>query len=398
MEFGIVMNKLILTTSSLLFIPSMTFASALDRSGQSVSEIWKDGTYAEISYNITRPEVQGKDKGLGTAGVPNETSNLAENSSSLRWAVKSDINEKFSIGIIYDQPFSINIQHHGKSDFNSTLADGSTEGTKAQFDSHNFTSLIGWNLNPKIMLFAGPSLQEIEGEVKLRGQVYKSTANYNASLKSDKAVGWVAGAVFKKSEIGLRTALTYRSEINHKTHTTEAFTGISSEKYFNPVTFTTPESFNFDFQTGLSKSTLLNLNVRWVPWSDFAFKPYKLYQRSAANSPTKKGVPLLSYEEDQWSAQLGLSHKLNPKWAISTSVSWDSGLGDPANALGPVNGYWGTGIGVQYNLSKEVAVALGGKYLWLGDAQAKRSNGDIIGEFSDNNNIGFGLKLSYQHK
>ena len=392
------MNKLILTTSTILFIPNMAFASGLDRSGQSVTELWKNGTYAEVSYNYIEPDVQGKDTGLSTARIANETGNIVENSSGLRWAVKSDINEQFSLGIIFDQPFGSNVQHYGKSDFISTLANGTTEGTKAEFESNNFTGLLGWNVNSKVMLFGGPALQEIEGEVKLRGQIYKASANYQATLKSDKAVGWVTGIVFKKPEVGLKAGLTYRSEINHDTQTTESFTAISDEKLIHSVTFTTPESVNFDLQTGLNKSTLLNFNVRWVPWSDFAFKPYHLYQKTATNSPTKQGVPLLTYENDQWSAQLGLSHKLNSKWAVSTSLNWDSGLGSPANALGPIDGYWGTGIGVQYNLSNNLSIAVGGKYLWLGDAKAKRQNGDVIGEFSDNNNIGFGIKLSYQSK
>lgn len=392
------MNKLILITSYVFFIPSIACASGLDRSGQSVTEMWKDGTYAEASYNYTRPDVRGKDKGLSTSGNSNETGNIAGSNSGLRWAVKSDINDRFSLGIIFDQPFNSNVQHHGKSDFISTFANGQTEGTKASVESNNFTGLLGWNVHPNIMLFGGPALQEIEGEVKLRGQIYKASADYQAILKSDKAVGWVTGMVFKKPELGLKAGLTYRSEINHETHTTESFTAISHEKFIHPVTFTTPESVNFDFQTGLNKSTLLNLNVRWVPWSDFAFKPYQLYQKTAVNSPTKQGVPLLSYENDQWSAQLGLAHKLNAKWAVSTSLSWDSGLGSPANALGPINGYWGTGLAVQYNLTQHVAISAGGKYLWLGNAQAKRQNGDLIGEFSDNNNVGFGLKMSYQHR
>ena len=53
------MNKLILTTSTILFIPNMAFASGLDRSGQSVTELWKNGTYAEVSYNYIEPDVQG---------------------------------------------------------------------------------------------------------------------------------------------------------------------------------------------------------------------------------------------------------------------------------------------------------------------------------------------------
>ena len=112
----------------------------------------------------------------------------------------------------------------------------------------------------------------------------------------------------------------------------------------------------------------------------------------------KTGLPLLTYEENQWSAQLGIAQKLTDKFSVSTSVSWDSGLGDPANALGPVNGYWGAGLGLQYNFQPNWALSLGGRYLWLGDAQVKRQNGDIVGDFRDNHSMLLGLKLAYQKK
>ena len=127
-------------------------------------------------------------------------------------------------------------------------------------------------------------------------------------------------------------------------------------------------------------------------------KPEKLAERTAPASPDHTGFPLISYEKNQWSAQIGLTKKLAEKYALSTSINWDSGLGNPANALGPIDGYWGVGLGFQYNFLPEWSFSLGGKYLWLGDAEAKRQNGDIVGRFTSNDSIIFGLKLAYQKK
>lgn len=393
------MKKSKIVLSYIIFLPSLSFAAGLDKSGQSVNDImWKNHTYAEIGYSLINPDVSGKDKGLSSLGEENNTKNIVEKSTGMRWAVKSNINDSLSLGIIFDQPFSSNVKHQGKSDFISTLPNGDSEGTTASFESQNFTGLLGWDVSPKFTVLGGASLQEIEGNVKLRGDIYKGSAHYDVKLKSDKGVGWVVGAVFKNPKLGLKTGITYRSEIKHETKTIESFNKISDQKYINSSTFITPESVNLDFQTALNQTTLLNLNLRWVPWSDFKFAPYKLNERTAMNRPDKRGTPLLSYEKDQWSAQLGLSHKLNPKWAISGAISWDSGLGDPANALGPVNGYWGAGGGVQYNINRNFSFGVGAKYLWLGDAEAKRQNGDIVGDFSNNSNVALGLKLSYQSK
>lgn len=375
-----------------------TYAAAFDRSGQPITDFFQNGTYAQVSYNYSIPNVSGKDTGLSSQGQPNQISNISNNTASFRGAIKTDLDEKISLGLIYDQPFNIDLKHRGQTDFVSQFSNKPPEGTQATLESHNLTGLVGLNINKYIGIYAGPVLEEIEGEIKLRGQTYKGSANYNAELHSDYAPGWVAGFSLKKPELGLKSSLTYRSKIKHETRTTEQFTALSNDLYILPVTFTSPESVNFDFQTGLSKKTLLTANIRWVPWKDFEFKPTKLAERTAPASPDKTGLPLLKYEKDQWSAQIGVAQKLTNKLSVSTSILWDGGLGDPANALGPVNGYWGAGLGVQYNFSPEWAVSIGGRYLWVGDAKAKRQNGDIVGRFEDNNSTAIGLKLSYQKK
>ena len=380
------------------FIISTGYSAGLDRSGQSITDFFQNGSYASLSFNYSMPNVSGQDKGLSSQGNPNGITNISANNSTLRGSLKTDLTEKVSLGLIYDQPFNIDLQHHGHSDFVSEFANKPAEGTQATLDSHNLTGLFGLNINKNLSIYAGPALEQIQGEIKLRGQIYKGSANYNAELHSDYAMGWVTGFILKKPEIGLKAALTYRSEIKHQTRTTEQFSALSDDLYTLPVTFTSPESVNFDFQTSLSKQTLFSANIRWVPWKDFEFKPAKLAERTAPASPDQTGLPLLTYEEDQWSAQLGIAQKLTDKFSVSTSVSWDSGLGDPANALGPVNGYWGAGLGLQYNFQPNWALSLGGRYLWLGDAQAKRQNGDIVGDFRDNHSMLLGLKLAYQKK
>ena len=373
-------------------------AAAFDRSGQSINDFFQNGTYAQISYNYSMPHVSGQDAGLSSQGQPNRISNIANNTSSFRGSIKTDLDEKISLGLIYDQPFSIDLKHRGQTDFVSQFNNKPAESTQATLDSHNLTGLIGININKNFGIHAGPVLEQVKGEIRLRGQTYRGSANYNGELHSDYAPGFVAGLNFKKPEIGLKAALTYRSEIKHESRMTEQFTALNSELYTLPITFTSPESVNLDFQTGLSPKTLLTASVRWVPWEDFELKPTKLAERTAPVSPDKTGLPLLSYEKDQWSAQIGVAQKLNNKFSVSTSLLWDGGLGDPANALGPVNGYWGAGLGFQYNLTPEWAVSVAGRYLWIGDAKAKRQNGDIVGSFADNNTSAIGLRLSYQKK
>lgn len=268
-----------------------------------------------------------------------------------------------------------------------------TGATNVSLSSQNFTGLLGVKLGEKknIQIYGGPTIQRLEGDVHLRGNAYKTASGYDANIARDTAYGWMAGIAYLKPEIALKAALTYRSEIDHDVNTTENLpargaAGVGT----NEITVTTPKSVNLDFQTGINPTTLLTAKARWVPWSDFAIKP-KIYGSAS-------GLNLVSYDDDAWTAEVGLGKKLSPQLAISGAVGYDSGAGNPITSLGPVEGNWNVGLGAKYNLTPEWAISGGVKYLMFGDAKAKLPDGDIVGDFQDNDGWVYGLRLSYQKK
>nr|WP_144917439.1 outer membrane protein transport protein [Moraxella osloensis] len=268
-----------------------------------------------------------------------------------------------------------------------------TGATNASISSQNFTGLLGVKLGEKknIQIYGGPTIQRLEGDVHLRGNAYKTASGYDANITRDTAYGWMAGIAYLKPEIALKAALTYRSEIDHDVNMTENLpalgaTGVGT----NEITITTPKSVNLDFQTGINPTTLLTAKARWVPWSDFAIKP-KIYGSAS-------GLNLISYDDDAWTAEVGLGKKLSPQLAISGAVGYDSGAGNPITSLGPVEGNWNVGLGAKYNLTPEWAISGGVKYLMFGDAKAKLPDGSIVGDFQDNDGWVYGLRLSYQKK
>ncbi|VXB67083.1 conserved exported hypothetical protein [Enhydrobacter sp. 8BJ] len=268
-----------------------------------------------------------------------------------------------------------------------------TGATNVSLSSQNFTGLLGVKLGEKknIQIYGGPTIQRLEGDVHLRGNAYKTASGYDANIARDTAYGWMAGIAYLKPEIALKAALTYRSEIDHDVNTTENLpargaAGVGT----NEITVTTPKSVNLDFQTGINPTTLLTAKARWVPWSDFAIKP-KIYGSAS-------GLNLVSYDDDAWTAEVGLGKKLSPQLAISGAVGYDSGAGNPITSLGPVEGNWNVGLGAKYNLTPEWAISGGVKYLMFGDAKAKIPDGSIVGDFQDNDGWVYGLRLSYQKK
>lgn len=271
-----------------------------------------------------------------------------------------------------------------------------TGATNVSVSSQNFTGLLGVKLGEKknIQIYGGPTIQRLEGDVHLRGNAYKTASGYDANITRDTAYGWMAGIAYLKPEIALKAALTYRSEIDHDTTTYENFPALAARglptQGTNEITITTPKSVNLDFQTGINPTTLLTAKARWVPWSDFAIKP-KIYGSAS-------GLNLVSYDDDAWTAEVGLGKKLSPQLAISGAVGYDSGAGNPITSLGPVEGNWNVGLGAKYNLTPEWAISGGVKYLMFGDAKAKLPDGSIVGDFQDNDGWVYGLRLSYQKK
>ena len=268
-----------------------------------------------------------------------------------------------------------------------------TGATNVSISSQNITGLLGVKLGEKknIQIYGGPTIQRLEGDVHLRGNAYKTASGYDANITRDTAYGWMAGIAYLKPEIALKAALTYRSEIDHDVNMTENLPALGAAGVgTNEITITTPKSVNLDFQTGINPTTLLTAKARWVPWSDFAIKP-KIYGSAS-------GLNLVSYDDDAWTAEVGLGKKLSPQLAISGAVGYDSGAGNPITSLGPVEGNWNVGLGAKYNLTPEWAVSGGVKYLMFGDAKAKLPDGSIVGDFQDNDGWVYGVRLSYQKK
>ena len=441
---------------------SVASAAGLDRSGQDVTAFLQDGTYGEVVYTYIDADVSGKD----ISGNP--TSDIAQAYDFGRFGVKADINDTFSVGVLYDEPWGAAVEYQGNSNFvadkNATatifaqainqatkarlndsftyrraikpvldsvksperaravasILEGNSaqakpiadrlraaaahaeatdgQGTNVEIRTQNATLLLGAKLgeNKNLQIYGGPQMQRLTGEVHLRGAAYGPMTGYDANIGADMGYGWVAGVAYHKPEIALKAALTYRSKIDHERSIAETIpvTGYRNSQNFKA---TLPDSWNLDFQTGINPTTLLSAKVRYVPWSDFAIRPPQ-YGTVTATGNNNKPLPIVNYSKDQWSAELGLGRKVSDKLAVSGSVGYDSGAGNPISTLGPIKGYYSLGLGAKYNVTPEWSVSLGGKYFKFGDATAQLPNGTKVGEFDDNDGYAVGLKLAYQKR
>ena len=379
---------------------SIASAAGLDRSGQDITAFLQDGVYAEAVYTYLDADVSGED----TSTKRNKIDDIAESYDFFRYGVKADIDDTFSVGILYDEPFGAAADYSGKNDFVSHepnpnfggFIQPNGEATNVEVRTENLTGILGakFGENKEFQVYGGPVAQRVQADVKLRGKAYGLADGYTTHISAGQDYGWLAGASYSKPEIALQAALTYRSEIEHNLSLSENFPALAL-KQMNPnsvgeIEIVTPKSVNFDFQTGINPTTLATAKVRWVPWSDFEIVP-PLYNQASKLS-------LVSYDKDQWLVELGLAKRLTPALAVTGNIGWDSGAGNPVTSLGPIEGYYSAGLGAKYNLTDNWAISAGGKYLWFGDAEGQIPSKVIVSDFEDNDGFALGVKLSYQAK
>ena len=417
-----------LTTAMILATVPMTgaFAAALDRSGQSISAFLQPGNYFEAGISVLDPSVSGKVRnGYSPSAAPPsaiglQNTNLSDMGDDYYFpsaALKLQVTDHFSFGLLYDQPFGADATY-SLSDTVSVAAGGvglfhnGTESTEVEVKTQSISMIFGYQPTENFNFYAGPVYQTVEGDVQLRGLAYGGNATfggYNASIKETGDIGWLAGAAFQIPDIALKASVTYRSEIEHSVNVKESFNsaglfaGLNAAPSLN-TDITTPQSVNLDFQTGIMANTVAFANVRWVDWSSFSIQPYKFGLASKnALVQSQSGKPefdLVAYTDDQISATVGVGRKLNDQWAGNVSVGWDSGAGNPVTTLGPTEGYWNVGLGAQFSPTPQTFIAGGVKYFWLGDAKAQTGaqfdTAGYVAEFKDNHAIAYGLKMGYK--
>lgn len=454
-----------------------SYGAGLDRSGQDVTAFLQDGTYAEAVYTYIDADVSGHDNGVvrGASADVNyvkgkATGNVAQSYDFFRFGVKADINDRFSVGVIYDEPFGAAIQHDGSSNFVSQGADSTVnaltsgtvptlaaasgalgnlqtqigalaakaaagtittaeqtqlatltttarrlgaavnagtvaeaqkgQGTNVEIRTNNASLLLGakFGANKNLQVYGGAAAQRLTGEVHLRGIAYQGATGYDARISPDTSYGWIAGVSYSIPQIALKAALTYRSEIEHSSPIAEVFPALGTAgTTTREFKVTLPESYNLDFQTGVSPTMLLTAKARYVPWGKFDIRP-PTYGDATATTNNGTPLPIVSYDKDQWSAELGLGKKLSDKLSVSGTAGYDSGAGNPVSTLGPIKGFYSVGLGAKYNLTPYWSVSVGGKYLKFGDATAQLPTKEIAGKFDKNNGYILGVKLAYHQK
>lgn len=347
-------------------------AGGIDRTGQGLGALFENGRYLEVSVSQVSPRVKGADLTGGPTG------NVAGSYVLPSLSLKLDATDQLSLALVADQTYGAKVLYgQGSPLLGGTLVDVS---------SYGLLGLARYRINENFSIHGGLRLQNSEATVRLKGLAYGAVNGYQLRLQSDTAVSPALGAAFEKPEIALRVAATYHAPINHRFSTRE--TGPLAPLNGSSTTpITLPRAINLDFQSGISRDTLVFGQLRWVNWSEFSVDP--------ARFVAVTGEGLIDLKDTRtWT--LGLARQFTDRWAGALSVNYE-GTGDPLSSpLSPVNGRRGLSLAVIHTQDK-VRITTGISYIKLGDAKLETGTPDTQrATMTGNATIGVGVKVGYQ--
>ena len=363
------MGRVLLTAGALAMGATSSFAGGLERSAQSAAILFETGTYAEFSIGNVAPDVSGN-----LAGVFN-SDNMLGSYNTVSLGYKQPLGDKLDIAVILDQPIGADVDY-------PTSAAYPLAGTTAELDSLALTGLIRYKMPSNFSVYGGVRLESVEGKVNIRTAppVGPIPVSYSLQTDRDYQAGYVFGVAWEKPEIAARVALTYNSAITHSLEMSETSTVTPSSVIQQDVEI--PQSVNLEFQTGIAADTLLFGSIRWVDWTAFVINP-PIY--NAVYPPR----PLVSYESDRVTYNLGIGRKFNETWSGAVLLSHEASSGDITGNLGPTDGFTSIGLAATYTHDK-IKITGGVRYIDVGGATTT-----LGAQFEDNSAFGAGLRIAY---
>ncbi|MCC5983336.1 MAG: hypothetical protein JJU42_03120 [Rhodobacteraceae bacterium] len=359
-------------------------AGGVERSAQSMAILFERGNYVEFGLSHSRPSVSGVAPAmLGGAG----SGNMARSFTTYNLGIKGDLSADLSYAFIIDEPIGASVHYPTGTGY-------PIAGSNARIDSTGLTGVLRYRFDGGFSAHAGVRAVRTRGQVSLVLPVPDAPPGtnvlYDMNTNTDTAFGYLVGVAWERPEIAARVALTYNSRIKHSFSATEMVgpTVVMVDGFETTI----PESLQLEFQTGIAEGTLLFGSLRYARWTQFDISP-TFYTRPATQPAPPDGLdrdPLVSYDRNSLTWNLGVGRQLNENWSGAVSVGYERKGGGELGNLGPTDGFLSLGLGVTYR-DGPIMVAGGLQYRKLGSGTTT-----LGADFSGNSAIGLGLRVGYR--
>ena len=346
-------------------------AGGLDRSGQGVGIVFKEGNQFEASFGQLDSTVKGT-----YAGGAMTSGDVAPSYTVTGFGLRTQINEALAVAVVIDQPFGADVSYPATGTFAGLV------NTRASVSSSAITALAHYRLDDGMSVLGGLKAQSASMTVAIPGG---GALNYTGAGAENQSYGFVLGAAYEIPDIALRASLVYHSAVEHDFATTESSIATGGASVTSTTKVKMPQAINLDFQTGINPSTLLTAGVRWADWTSTRIAPIHY-------STVTRGGVLQEYSEDVYTLSVGLGRRITDALAVSATVSYEDQKGGVTGNLAPTDGYTSLALGAAYRM-EAVEISGGLRYVSIGDATSS-GGGGFQGTFSGNSAIGVGVRVS----
>ena len=369
------MKHIITALGALAVSTTLAQAGGVERSNGNLGFMCQGGNYAELTFGSISPDISGTQRlpagPFSPAGA--NSGDIAPAFTTMSLAVKTQLNDKLDFGVLLDQPITAKVNYAGATGY----IYGGVTGSNAEIKSTAVTGILRYKVTDAVSVYGGLKVENASGKVTLFN-------GYTMTTSTEKDLGYVVGAAYEKPDIALRVALTYESAITHDFSVTE--NGSPSRSFATEV----PQALTLDFQSGIAKDTLVFGSIRWRDWTAFDISP--------AGYVAVQGEPLVSYDHDSVTYNLGIGRKFSDTWSGAVIVGHEATKNGFVGNLGPTNGYTSLGLGATYTKGN-MKITGGVSYAWIGKAQTEAPRpfppGTAIADFTDNHAVAVGVKIGF---
>jgi len=375
------MNLLKTTTAGIAIsaIGTAAFAGGLDRATFNSALLYQKGTYAELSYANTDPDVSPSDVGGGA--VFNSGWEVASPFDTAQMGFKTDLNDKLSVALSFsNNPFGVDIDY---APFVGSVvpAVAGLSSLSATLSATALTAMAKYQITERVSGFAAVKHQTVSGSADVSVPLTAEAGfavDGNVALASASDMNFILGAAYEIPDIALRVAASYESAASFATDVLAVNLG-----GFNtgPGQINTPEVFLLEFQSGITANTLLFGSVRHAKWSEA-----QVYMSSTYFNAQ------LSDFDDSTTYSIGVGRKFSEKFSGSLTLTHAPSDCADVSLLAPTCTNNTLSVGGKYSLGNGAAISGGVSMRKYETATSTASTGGIV--FGGNTLMTIGMKLS----
>lgn len=375
----------------LLASTSLATAGGVERNAFTTGILFEAGTYVELGYSFTAPDVTGR--AVALPGAP-PSGDVAPSYGFTTLSFANEVNDRLTFSLVLDAPIGADVAYGASPGYPFA-------GSTAELRSSQITAAARYEITENVSFYGGLRAARVWGDAYVTTDVGGLGFSYILDdAQSDTGYGYMIGAAYEVPEIALRVALTYFSEVDLEFDSREALAGAGVSEaalagIAGPSNFgiTLPDSILLEAQSGIAEGTLLFGSVRWVDWSEFTITP-NLYPLTLVPAVTVGG-DLAFYGGDSFTYSLGVARQLNENWTVLGSALYENANGGFVGNLGPTDGRTALSVGARYTTGP-VVISGGLQYSWLGDAQTAFGPVQPLASFTDNTAVSATLRIGYR--